>query len=130
MTTAAKTFSVLTKKDLQSLVPLGCAGPININIDKLPKDFPPDVYATLKVLRATLSRELEAGCRPIIATFLGYAVQKARATFGAERLAVHSEVSVPNIPIPKVGLVGGTLDFMTSPVIGKAPMGTKPFCLH
>ena len=83
----------------------------------------------LNVLRRTISRQLEAGCRPIIAYFLAFAVEAARKIFNNERLAVHSEVQIPNIQIPQVGLVGGTLDFMTVRVIGDASMGKLFFLL-
>lgn len=43
--------------------------------------------------------------------------------FEQRRLVVHSEVSIPNVQIPEVGLVGGTLDFMIADIIGQAPMG-------
>ena len=66
---------------------------------------------------------MDAGCRPIIALFLAYAVNAARTWFNQERLSVHSEISVPNVRIPEVGLVGGKMDFMTAPVKNRAPMG-------
>jgi len=106
------------------MVPKGFAGKIRINLPAIPKDFPEEFYVVLTVLRRTLSRELEAGCRPIIAYFLAFAVDRAREMFKQERLVVHSEVPIPNVQIPGVGLVGGTLDFMTADVIGEAPMGT------
>jgi len=73
----------------------------------------------------TLSRKLEAGCRPIIALFLGYAVTKARELFHQERLAVHLEVPIPAIQISEVRLVGGKLDFLLADVKGVANMRTS-----
>jgi len=105
------------------MVPKGYAGTIHINLPDIPRDFPQEFYVVLAVLRQTLSRQLEAGCRPIIANFLAFAVDRARKMFKRERLVVHSEVAIPNVQIPDVGLVGGTLDFMTADVIGMAPMG-------
>jgi hypothetical protein len=56
---------------------------------------------------------------------LAFAVDKARELFDSERLVVHSEIPIPNVQIPEVGFVGGTLDFMTAEVIGEAPMGNR-----
>jgi hypothetical protein len=70
----------------------------------------------------TISCEVEARCRPIIALFLSFAVNAARKLFKNERLTVHSEVPIPNVQILQVGLVEGTLDFMTASVIGEGPM--------
>src|SRR5947207_3878655 len=105
------------------MVPKGFAGKIHINSFAIPTDFPQEFHVVLDVLRRTLSRELEGGCRPIIANFLAFAVDRAREMFKQERLVVHSEVPIPNVQIPGVGLVGGTLDFMIADVVGKAPMG-------
>ena len=116
-------FSVLTNSDQDKMVPKGFAGKIRINLSAIPRDFPQEFYVLLAILRRTLSRELEGGCRPIIANFLALAVDRAREMFKQERLVVHSEVPIPNVQIPEVGLVGGTLDFMTADIIGKAPMG-------
>ena len=106
------------------MVPRGLAGKIYFDTTCLPNDFPNDFFTSLSVLRKTLSRELEAGCRPIIALFLGYAVLKARVLFCQKRLAVYSEVPIPAIQIPEVGLVGGKLDFVLADVTGEAKMGT------
>jgi len=119
----AKTFSVLTESDQNKMVPKGFAGKIYINSSAIPRDFPEEFHVVLAVLRRTLSRELDAGCRPIIANFLAFAVDRAREMFKQERLVVHSEVPIPNVQIPEVGLVGGTLDFMTADIVGQAPMG-------
>lgn len=105
------------------MVPKGFAGKIHINSSVIPTDFPQEFHVILAVLRRTLSRELDGGCRPIIANFLAFAVDRAREMFKQARLVVHSEVPIPNIQIPEVGLVGGTLDFMTADIIGEAPMG-------
>jgi len=116
------------------MVPRGYAGKINVNTTLLPTDFPAEFFPVLKILRRTISREVEAGCRPIIAYFLSFAVDAARTLFKNERLAIHSEIPIPNVQIPEVGLVGGTLDFMTARVIGEGPMGkffiflTSNFC--
>jgi len=106
------------------MVPHGVGGEILFDTRRLPNEFPSDFFTVLSVLRKTLSREREAGCRPIIALFLGYAVLKARELFQQERLAVHSEVPIPAIQIPEVGLVEGTLDFLLAEVTGIADMGT------
>ena len=116
------------------MVPRGYGGKININTTLLPTDFPVEFSLVLKILRRTISREVEAGCRPIIAYFLSFAVDAARTLFKNERLTIHLEIPVPNVQIPEVGLVGGTLDFMTANVIGEGPMGkffillTSNFC--
>ena len=110
MSSQAKTFSAFTKSDQREIVPKGYAGKININPELLPRDFPPEFAPVLKILRRTISRELDAGSRPIIAYFLAFAVDPARALFHNDRLTVHSEISIPNVQIPDVGLVGGTLD--------------------
>src|SRR5271167_3997545 len=104
------------------MVPRGYAGKINVNTTLLPTDFPAEFFPVLKVLRRTLSREVEAGCRPIIAYFLSFAVDAARILFKNERLTVHSDIPIPYVQIPEVGLVGGTLDFTTASVIGEGPM--------
>lgn len=114
---------MLTESDRDKMVPKGFAGEILINPSALPGDFPQEFYVVLSVLRQSLSRELDGGCRPIIATFLAFAVDRAREMFKRKRLVVHSEVSIPNVQIPEVGLVGGTLDFMTADIISQAPMG-------
>ena len=109
-------------------------GKINVNAALLPTDFPAEFAPVLKVLRRTISREVEAGCRPIIAYFLSFAVNAARILFKNERLTVHSEVPIPIVQIPQVGLVGETLDFMTASVVGEGPMSkfftlpTSYFC--
>jgi hypothetical protein len=108
---------------------MGYAGSIHFNSSLLPTTVPMEFFDVLNVLRRTLSRQLEAGCRPIIAYFLAFAVDAARKIFNNERLAVHSEVQIPNIQIPQVGFVGGTLDFMTARVIGDASMGKLFFLL-
>ena len=106
------------------MVPKGCAGKICFDLTRLPKKVPSEFFTCLSVLRKTLSRELEApGCRPIIAHFLAYAVVQARDLFHQKRLAVHSEVPIPAIQIPEVGLVGGKLDFLMAEVKGLAEMG-------
>src|SRR5436305_11906240 len=114
---------MLTKADQNKIDPKGYAGKIRINGNQLPKEYPSEISLVLSLLRRTLSREVEAGCRPIIALFLAAAVDRARLMFSNERLAVHSETPIPTIQIPDVGLVGGTLDFMTAKVIGEGPMG-------
>jgi hypothetical protein len=96
------------------MVPNGVAGAININVHSPPMSTQPEFFAILETYRSTLSRELEAGCRPIIAFFLSVAVIQARILFKNERLIVHSEIAVPNVQIPEVGLVCGKLDFMTA----------------
>jgi hypothetical protein len=115
--------------DGDRIVPKSYAGAIHFNLSPLPADVPTEFFHVLNVLRRTLSRQLEAGCRPIIAYFLAFAADSARQIFNNERLAVHSEIQIPNIQIPEVGLVGGTLDFMTARVIGDAPMGKLLFLL-
>jgi hypothetical protein len=104
------------------MVPKGCGGEIEVNVRSLKTDWPSDFFTSLSIFRSTLSRQYEAGCRPIIALFLAYAVTSARSRFGADRLVVHSEIQVPNVQIPNVGLVGGTVDFITAPTLGKARM--------
>ena len=104
------------------MLPKGLTGPVNFNLQKLPREWPEEFFTGLDLLRDTLSREVEAGCRPVIAWYLAQAVSRARGIFGDPRLAVHSEVRVPSVPIPDVGLVGGTLDFLTADVEGVAPM--------
>ena len=104
------------------MVPRGYAGKINVNPDLLPSDFPSEFSPVLQILRRTISREVEAGCRPIIAYFLSFAVDAARRLFRNDRLTLHSAIPIPNVQIPDVGLVGGTLDFMTASVIGEGPM--------
>jgi hypothetical protein len=106
------------------MVPLGSAGPIYVNRHLLPTSLIKEEFFTvLNEFRSSLSREWEAGRRPIIALFLSHAVIQARELYKIERLAVHSEIAVPYIQIPEVGLVGGTLDFMVANVIGFGPMG-------
>ena len=119
----SKSFSTLTSEDQQKMVPKGCAGEICFDPTRLPNKFPSEFFTSLSVLHMTLSRELEAGCRPIIAHFLAYAVVKARELFHQQRLAVHSQVPIPAIQIPEVGLVGGKLDFLLAEVKGLANMG-------
>lgn len=51
-------------------------------------------------------------------------MERAREMFKNEWLVVHSEVPIPNVQIPEVGLVGGSLDFMTADIAGMAPMDT------
>jgi hypothetical protein len=105
------------------MVPGGYAGKINVNNALLPREFPAEFYSVLKVLRRTISREIGAGCRPIIAYFLSFAVARLCANIIQQWTAyVHSEIPIPNVQIPDVGLVGGTLDFMTASVIGEGPM--------
>jgi len=112
-------------------VPDGVAGPINVNIADLPTgNIQPEFFAILDTFRNTLSREFEAGCRPIIALFLSVAVKQARSQFGASRLAIHSEFPIPPVLIPEIGLVGGKLDFMTADVVGRGPMGKHSFIWH
>ena len=120
---------MLTTADGDKIVPNGYTGSIHFNPSLLSADVPMEFFNVLNVLRRTISRQLEAGCRPIIAYFLAFAVDAARKIFNNERLAVHSEVQIPNIQIPQVGLVGGTLDFMTVRVIGDASMGKLFFLL-
>jgi hypothetical protein len=106
------------------MVPKGIGGRIEFQWDQLPKSFPEDFWPGLTRLRRTLSREVEAGCRPVIAWFLAAAVGKARILFSDPRLAIHSEVKIPSVQIPNVGLVGGKLDFLLAHVKGDGPMGT------
>ena len=104
------------------MVPKGLTGPVNFNPQMLPREWPEEFFTGLDLLRDTLSRQVEAGCRPVIAWYLAQAVRCARRIFGDPRLAVHSQVRVPSVPIPGVGLVGGTLDFLTADMKGVAPM--------
>jgi len=106
------------------MIPRGFGGRIHFESRRLPNEFPSDFFKVLSVLRMTLSRKLEAGRRPIIALFLGYAVLKARELFHQERLALYAEVPIPAIEIPEVGLVEGTVDFLLGEVKGSAAMGT------
>jgi len=105
------------------MVPKGIGGRLEIQWDQLPRSFPEDFWPGLMRLRRTLSREVEAGCQPVIAWFLGAAVEQARIIFNDPRLAIHSEVKVPSVQIPNVGLVGGKLDFLLADVQGDGPMG-------
>jgi hypothetical protein len=66
------------------MVPFGYSGKIRVNKTLLPHDFPPEFFLSLNVLLTTFSRHLEAGVRPIIALFLGYAVEEARQIFHKE----------------------------------------------
>jgi len=117
-------FSSLTDADELKLVPQGCGGKIHVNAGALKMDWPSDFFSSLAVFRSTLSRQYDAGCRPIIALFLAYSVSSARVRFNSDRLVVHSEIQMPNVQIPHVGLVGGTVDFITAPILGKAEMST------
>jgi hypothetical protein len=114
----------LTAEDLDAMVPKGIGGRLEIVWDQLPKSFPEDFWTGLMCLRRTLSREVEVGCRPVIAWFLAAAVEQARIIFNDPRLAIHSEVKIPSVQIPNVGLVGGKLDFLLADVQGYGPMGT------
>ena len=107
------------------MVPGDNAGEIFFDTTRLPNEFPSDFFTCFTVLRMTLSRELEADCCAIIALFLGYAITKARELFHQECLAIYSEVSIPAIQIPEVGLVGGKLDFLLADVKGVANMRTS-----
>jgi hypothetical protein len=118
----SKSFSTLTSEDQEKMLPNGFAGEVCFDTTRLPNKFPSEFFTSLSVLRMTLSRELEAGCRPIIAHFLANAVLKARELFHQQRLAVHLEVPIPAIQIPSVGLVGGKLDFLLAEVAGSANM--------
>lgn len=110
------------------MVPNGVAGMLNVNVAALPTgSIQPEFFCILDIFRSTLSREFEAGCRPIIALFLSVAVSQARIVFNASRLAIHSECPIPPVHIPDVGLVGGKLDFMTAPVVGFGPMSKYSF---
>jgi hypothetical protein len=115
-------YSTLTEKDQVAMLRKGLVGPVNFNPQMLPREWPEEFFTGLHLLRDTLSRQVEAGCRPVIAWYLAQAVCCARRIFGEPRLAVHSEVRVPSVPIPDVGLVGGTLDFLTADVEGEASM--------
>jgi hypothetical protein len=106
------------------MVPQGIGGQLEIQWDLLPKSFPEDFWPGLTRLRRTLSREVEAGCRPVIAWFLAAAVEQARIIFNDPRLAIHSKVKIPSVQIPNVGLVGGKLDFLLADVQGRGRMGT------
>ena len=110
------------------MVPEGIGGRLEIQWDELPKSFPEDFWPGLMHLRRTLSREVEAGCRPVIAWFLAAAVEQARIIFNDARLAIHSEVKIPSVQIPNVGLVGGKLDFLLADVQGIGPMGIPDVC--
>jgi hypothetical protein len=110
------------------MVPKGIGGRLEIEWDQLPKNFPEDFWTGLMRLRRTLSREVDAGCRPVIAWFLAAAVEQARIIFNDPRLAIHSEVKIPSVQIPNVGLVGGKLDFLLADVQGYGPMGTPDIC--
>lgn len=110
------------------MLPKGFGGLLEIRPDDLPKEFPDDFWPGLARLRRTLSRQVEAGCRPVIAWFLAAAVEQARIIFNDPRLAVHSEVPIPSVTIPNVGFVGGKLGFMTADVRGEGPMGTPNVC--
>jgi hypothetical protein len=70
----SKSFSILTSEDQKKMVPKGCAGEICFDPTRLPNKFPDDFCSSLSILRMTLSRESGAGCRPIVADFLAYAV--------------------------------------------------------
>ena len=89
------------------MVPKGIGGRLEIQWGQMPKCFPEDFWPGLTRLRRTLSREVEAGCRPVIAWFLAAAVEQARIIFNNPRLWIHSEVKIPSVQIPNVGLVGG-----------------------
>jgi hypothetical protein len=110
------------------MVPKGIGGRLEIQWNQLPQSFPPDFWTGLTRLRRTLSREVEAGCRPVIAWFLAAAVEQARIVFNRPRLVIHSEVKIPSVQIPDVGLVGGKLDFLLADVQGDGPMGIPDVC--
>ena len=59
------------------MLPKGLHGPVNFNPQMLPREWPEEFFATLDLLRDTLSREVEAGCRPVIALYLAQAVRCA-----------------------------------------------------
>jgi hypothetical protein len=78
----AKTFSTLTKADQNRIVPKGLAGAIHFNIAMLTIEKVPESFLeTFGMLRRTMSRDTEAGCRPLISMFLSHAVVHARKTW-------------------------------------------------
>jgi len=113
----------LTEDDKDKMVPKGFAGHICVNSSAIPKKFPHEFYFDLNILCCTLSRKMKADCRPIISYFLAFAVDNVRELFNYKWLVIHSEISIPSVQIPEVELVGGTLHFMITEIVGDTPMG-------
>ena len=67
LTNKSESFSVLTKADKLKIVPKGYGGKIYFSPSRVRTKVPDQFSFALDVLHRTLSRELEAGCRPIIA---------------------------------------------------------------
>jgi hypothetical protein len=85
---------------------------------------PPDYFHTqLRDLTITATREKEAGARLLIGHYMCHAVLLARREFGLHRLALHSEVEIDAVEVPKLGWLTGTLDFATSLVMGDGSIG-------
>jgi len=118
----------LTAEDRDAMVPKGIGGRLEIQWDQLPKSFPKDFWPGLMRLRQTLSREAEAGCRPVIIWFLAAAVEQARIIFNNPRLAIHCDMKVPSVHIPNIGLVRGKVNFLLADVQGDGPMGNSKLC--
>jgi hypothetical protein len=84
--------------------------------------IPTDFWRPLQILRRTCPRSKEIGVGQILGLFLAYSVDIARASFGMERLVVHTEVEIPVVEIPVIGRVHGPMDFLTCPASGHLPM--------
>jgi len=86
---------------------------------------PPEYFHTqLRDLIITVTRDKEAGSRLLIGHYMCHAVLIARGALGKPRLVLNSEVEVEAVEVPKLGRLGGTLDFVTSIVAGDGIVGT------
>jgi hypothetical protein len=125
-----KTFSKLTTEDYKKLCQ-SIYDDIKVNdgflLEHIPDSIvPPEFLAMLKITRLVSSRTTEMGTRNVIDLFMNTAVYIARSVFGEERLVVNHEVDTDPIDVPEIGSVSGPLDYITSRLSGKIPMGTCP----
>jgi hypothetical protein len=125
-----KTFSKLTTEDYRKLCRF-IYDDIKVNDDFLLEHIPdsiipPEFLAMLRITRLVSSRTTEMGTWNVINLFMNAAVYIARSVFGEERLVINHEVDTDPIDVPEIGSVSGPLDYITSRLAGKIPMGTCP----
>jgi hypothetical protein len=73
--------------------------------------------------------EKEAGCRLIIAHYIGHAIHLARRLTAGGRIVCSPEVDIPAERIESLGMLSGTCDFIIGAAAGVSDMGNTAIFL-
>jgi len=90
---------------------------------------PPWFYSQLDIIETCFSREKEAGCRLIIAHYIGHAIHLAKRLTAGGRIVCSSEVEIPAESIEPLGMLSGVCDFIVGAAAGESNFGNTAIFL-